>query len=111
MRDAVYRQVMERGFAPKREAFVQHYGLRGSEGSFTICTFWYVEALARSGRLNEARLTFEKMFTYGSRLGLYSEEIAPTGEQVGNFPQAFSHLALINAAVQLDAQLTGADRS
>jgi pentatricopeptide repeat protein len=81
-------------------------GLRRSEASFTMCTFWYVEALARSGRLDEARLTFEKMLTYGSRLGLYSEEIAPTGEQVGNFPQAFSHLALINAAVNLDAQLS-----
>ena len=67
-------------------------GLRGSEGTFTICTFWYVDALARSGRLDEARLTFEKMLTYSNHLGLYSEEIAPTGEQIGNFPQAFSHL-------------------
>jgi GH15 family glucan-1,4-alpha-glucosidase len=77
-------------------------GLRGSEGTFTMCSFWYVDALARSGRLDDARLTFEKMLTYGSRLGLYSEEISPTGEQIGNFPQAFSHLALIAAAVNLD---------
>jgi GH15 family glucan-1,4-alpha-glucosidase len=82
-------------------------GLAGSEGTFTMCTFWYVEALARSGRLDDALLTFEKMLTYGSGLGLYSEEIAPTGEQVGNFPQAFSHLALISAAVTLDHQLAG----
>jgi len=157
LRDAVYEQIMERGFDPKREAFVQHYGtdlldaallymplvgfiaptdprwqstlramdhelvsdslvyrynpeaspdgLRGSEGTFTMCTFWYVDALARSGRLDDARLTFEKMLTYSNRLGLYSEEIAPTGEQIGNFPQAFSHLALISAAMNLDRQL------
>jgi len=80
-------------------------GLRGTEGTFTMCTFWYVDALARSGRLDDARLTFEKMLTYSSPLGLYSEEVAPTGEQLGNFPQAFSHLALISAAVNLDRQL------
>ncbi|WP_020576182.1 glycoside hydrolase family 15 protein [Actinopolymorpha alba] len=80
-------------------------GLRGSEGTFTMCTFWYVDALARSGRLEEARLTFEKMLTYDNHLGLYSEEIAPTGEQIGNFPQAFSHLSLISAAMNLDYQL------
>ena len=80
-------------------------GLLGSEGTFSICTFWYVDALARSGRLEEARLTFDKMLTYGNHLGLFSEEIGPTGEQLGNFPQAFSHLALITAAVNLDYQL------
>jgi GH15 family glucan-1,4-alpha-glucosidase len=81
-------------------------GLRGSEGTFTMCTFWYVDALARSGRLGEARLTFEKMLTYSNQLGLYAEEIAPNGDQIGNFPQAFSHLALINTAMLLDAHLT-----
>jgi GH15 family glucan-1,4-alpha-glucosidase len=157
MRDMIYRQIMERGFHPKREAFTQHYatdvldasllymplvgfispddpmwqstlkamdselvsdslvyrydpaaspdGLAGAEGTFTICSFWYVDALARSGRLDDARLTFEKMLTYSSPLGLYSEEISPTGEQIGNFPQAFSHLSLINAAMNLDYQL------
>jgi GH15 family glucan-1,4-alpha-glucosidase len=80
-------------------------GLLGSEGTFSICTFWYVDALARSGRLDDARLTFEKMLTYGNHLGLYSEEIGPTGEQLGNFPQAFSHLSLISAAMNLDHQL------
>ena len=79
--------------------------LRGTEGTFPICTFWYVDALARSGRLEDARLTFEKMSTYANHLGLYSEEIGLTGEQLGNFPQAFSHLALINAALNLDFQL------
>jgi GH15 family glucan-1,4-alpha-glucosidase len=156
-RDAVYSQIMTRGWHAGRKAFVQHYdtdvldasllymplvgfispldpmwqstlremdkelvsdslvyrynpeaspdGLRGSEGTFSICTFWYVDALARSGRLEDARLTFDKMLTYANHLGLFSEEIGPTGEQLGNFPQAFSHLALITAAVNLDYQL------
>jgi GH15 family glucan-1,4-alpha-glucosidase len=80
-------------------------GLAGNEGTFSLCTFWYVDALARAGRLDDARLTFEKMHTYANHLGLYSEEIGSTGEQLGNFPQAFSHLALISAAVNLDHQL------
>jgi GH15 family glucan-1,4-alpha-glucosidase len=80
-------------------------GLRGHEGTFSICTFWYVDALARSGRLEQARLAFEKMFTYANHLGLYAEEIGLTGEQLGNFPQAFTHLSLINAAINLDYQL------
>jgi len=80
-------------------------GLRGEEGTFSMCTFWYVEALARSGRVDEARLVFEKMLTYANHLGLYAEEIGPTGEQLGNFPQAFTHLALISAAINLDRQL------
>jgi GH15 family glucan-1,4-alpha-glucosidase len=156
-RDAIYLQVMTRGWNPRRHAFTQHYdtdvldssllimplmgfvspfdpmwlqtleamdhelvsdslvyrynpsaspdGLRGKEGTFSLCTFWYVDALARSGRLEDARLVFEKMQTYANPLGLYSEEIGVTGEQLGNFPQAFSHLALINAAINLDYQL------
>ncbi|MEU6646669.1 glycoside hydrolase family 15 protein [Saccharomonospora sp. NPDC046836] len=80
-------------------------GLRGSEGTFSLCTFMYVDALARAGRLDDARLTFEKMLTYANHLGLYSEEIALTGEQIGNFPQAFTHLALIDAAITLDEAL------
>jgi GH15 family glucan-1,4-alpha-glucosidase len=80
-------------------------GLQGDEGTFSICSFWYVEALARAGQLEEARLVFEKMLTYANHLGLYSEEIGPTGELLGNFPQAFTHLALISAAFNLDRQL------
>ncbi|HEX2740639.1 MAG TPA: glycoside hydrolase family 15 protein, partial [Rubrobacter sp.] len=80
-------------------------GLAGDEGTFSICSFWYVEALARAGRLDEARLTFEKMLSYANHLGLYSEEIGPTGELLGNFPQAFTHLALISAAFNLDRAL------
>ena len=80
-------------------------GLPGEEGTFSLCTFLYVDALARSGRLDDARLTFSKMLTYANHLGLYSEEIDSTGRQVGNFPQAFTHLALIAAAINLDRQL------
>ncbi|MFF4791723.1 glycoside hydrolase family 15 protein [Streptomyces sp. NPDC001276] len=80
-------------------------GLRGDEGTFSICSFWYVEALTRAGRLDEARLAFEKMLTYANHLGLYAEEIGPTGEQQGNFPQAFTHLSLISAAYNLDRAL------
>jgi len=80
-------------------------GLQGSEGTFSICTFWYVSALARTGRLADARLTFEKMLTYSNHLGLFSEEIGATGEQLGNFPQAFTHLSLMLAAIDLDRAL------
>jgi GH15 family glucan-1,4-alpha-glucosidase len=80
-------------------------GLAGEEATFSLCSFWWVEALARAGRLDEARLAFEKMLTYANHVGLYSEEIGPTGEQLGNFPQAFTHLALISAAYNLDRQL------
>ena len=80
-------------------------GLEGDEGTFSICSFWYVEALARAGRLDQARIAFEKMLTYANHLGHFSEEIGPHGEQLGNFPQAFTHLALISAATNLDRQL------
>ncbi len=80
-------------------------GLRGSEGTFSLCTFMYVDALARAGRTDRARLVLEKMMGYANHLGLYSEEIDPTGRQLGNFPQAFTHLALIDAAITLDSAL------
>ena len=80
-------------------------GLSGGEGTFSVCTFWLVEALSRAGRLEEARLTFEKMLTYANHLGLYAEEIGPSGQALGNFPQALTHLGLISAAFSLDRQL------
>jgi len=156
-RDAIYNQIMQRGWNSKRQAFVQHYktdvldssllrmstvgfitptdpmwastleamdgelvtdslvyrynpeaspdGLRGSEGTFSLCTFDYVRSLTLAGQIDKARVTFEKMLTYANHLGLYSEEIALTGEQIGNFPQAFTHLALIDAAITLNRQL------
>jgi GH15 family glucan-1,4-alpha-glucosidase len=80
-------------------------GLPGREGSFSLCSFWYVECLTRAGRLDEARLVFEKMLGYANHLGLYSEEIASNGAALGNFPQAFTHLGLISAAYDLDRAL------
>ena len=80
-------------------------GLSGKEGTFNICTFWMVEALTRAGKLEEARLLFEQMLGYSNHLGLFSEEIGSKGEALGNFPQAFTHLALISAAFNLDKAL------
>ncbi len=80
-------------------------GLEGTEGTFSLCSFWYIENLAKAGQLDKARLYFEKMLGYTNHLGLYSEMIALNGEQVGNFPQAFTHLSLISAALQLDYML------
>jgi GH15 family glucan-1,4-alpha-glucosidase len=80
-------------------------GVRGEEGTFSACSFWYVEALTRAGRLEEARLAFEKMLTYANHVGLYAEQIGRTGDQQGNFPQALTHLALISAAYNLDHAL------
>jgi len=80
-------------------------GLKGTEGTFSICSFWFVEALTRARRLEEAREYLEQMFTYANHLGLYSEEVAPTGEALGNFPQAFTHLALIRACYFLNQAL------
>ncbi|MFF3414782.1 glycoside hydrolase family 15 protein [Streptomyces sp. NPDC002698] len=158
-RDAVYDQVMAKGWSEEQQAFVQHYGsdvldssllrmstvgflspedpiwassldaierklvsdslvyrydpeaspdgLRGSEGTFSLCTFMYVDALVRAGRTDQARLVYEKMMGYANHLGLYSEEVDPTGRQLGNFPQAFTHLALIDATLTLDKALDG----
>ena len=83
-------------------------GLLGKEGTFSICTFWYVECLSRAGQLEKARFYFEKMLGYASHLGLYAEELSPTAEHLGNFPQAFTHLALISAAYDLDRRLSKA---
>jgi GH15 family glucan-1,4-alpha-glucosidase len=85
-------------------------GLEGIEGTFNLCTFWLVEALTRAGRvdktkLDEARLIFERMLGYANHLGLYAEETGPSGEALGNFPQAFTHLTLISAAYNLNRTL------
>jgi GH15 family glucan-1,4-alpha-glucosidase len=96
------------------DTFVRRYseeameleGLDNSqEGHFISCSFWYIECLARSGRVAEARLLFEKMLGYASPLGLYGEEIGDRGHHLGNFPQAYSHLALISAAAALTRAL------
>ena len=166
-RDAIYEEIMEKGWSDKRQSFVQYYGsdildaanlimplvfylsptdprmlktleavlmppekgglvsnnlvyrynvnesadgLSGEEGTFNICTFWLVEALTRAGRFNpvlldEARLMFERMLGFANHVGLYAEETGHSGEALGNFPQAFTHLALISAAFNLDRAL------
>jgi GH15 family glucan-1,4-alpha-glucosidase len=168
-RDAIYEEVMRRGWDAKKHAFVQSFGsdaldasallmplvffmapndprmlstvdairrpqtrgglaagglvyrydpgeapdgLPGTEGTFNMCSFWLVEALTRAGRtdparLEEARLLFEEMLGYANHLGLYAEQTGPSGEALGNFPQAFTHLALISAAFNLDRALSG----
>lgn len=80
-------------------------GLKGQEGTFSMCTFWLIECLSMSGQLEKARLYFEKMLGYANHLGLYAEQLGFNGEQLGNFPQAFTHLGLISAAINLDKQL------
>ena len=166
-RDAIYEEVMAKGWDPKRKVFVQAYGsdaldaanllmplvfftapndqrmlntvdairrpraagglgadglvyrydpawapdgLPGDEGTFNMCSFWLVEALTRAGRteparLEDARLLFEQMIGYANHLGLYAEQTGSSGEALGNFPQAFTHLALISAAFNLDRAL------
>ena len=103
--DAVKKTLVSDSLVYRYDPAASPDGLKGSEGTFSLCTFWYVDALARTGRLDEARLTFEKMLTYANHLGLFAEEIGATGEQLGNFPQAFTHLSLINAAINLNEQL------
>jgi GH15 family glucan-1,4-alpha-glucosidase len=83
-------------------------GLTGQEGTFSMCSFWYVECLSRMGDLHKARFLFEKMLGYANHLGLYGEELGPRAQHLGNFPQAFTHLALISAAYDLDRRLTAA---
>jgi GH15 family glucan-1,4-alpha-glucosidase len=103
--DAIGEELVSDSLVYRYDPVASPDGLDGEEGTFSICSFWYVEALARAGRTQEARLAFEKMLTYSNHLGLYSEEIGPSGEALGNFPQAFTHLALISAAVNLDRKL------
>jgi GH15 family glucan-1,4-alpha-glucosidase len=80
-------------------------GLPGTEGFFTICSFWMVEAMARAGYVEDAQLLFEKLLSYSNHLGLFSEEVSCRGELLGNFPQALTHLGLISAAFSLDREL------
>ncbi len=103
--DAISNELVSDSLVYRYNVEASPDGLIGDEGTFSICSFWYVEALARAGHVDEARLAFEKMLTYANHVGLYSEEIGATGEQLGNFPQAFTHLALISAAANLDRQL------
>lgn len=101
--DAIERELVTDSLVFRYEPATD--GLDGDEGTFSLCTFWYVEALTRTGRLRDAQLALEKMFTYANHVGLYAEQVSATGDQVGNFPQAFTHLSLISAAINLDRAL------
>jgi GH15 family glucan-1,4-alpha-glucosidase len=103
--DAIAEELVADSLVHRYDPAASPDGLDGQEGTFSICSFWYAEALTRAGRVAEARLAFEKMLTYANHLGLYSEQIGPSGELLGNFPEAFTHLALINAALALDRAL------
>lgn len=80
-------------------------GMTGSEGTFSTCSFWYVECLARANDLRQARFIFEKALGYANHLGLYAEQLGPCGEHLGNFPQALTHIALISAGWNLNERL------
>ncbi|WP_158798072.1 glycoside hydrolase family 15 protein [Pedobacter sp. L105] len=80
-------------------------GIAGEEGTFNMCSFWFIEALAKNKEVSKALEYFEKMAGYANHLGLFSEQIGKRGEHLGNFPQAFTHLALISAALELDKQI------
>ncbi len=86
-------------------------GLGTQEGTFSPCSFWMAESLARAGRVDEGRLMLEKMLTYSNHVGLFAEEVGPTGEALGNFPQAFTHLSLITACYNIDQALNKAPNS
>ena len=167
VRDAIFEEIMDKGFSAERGAFIQAYGrealdaanllmplvfflspvdprmistleamnrppeqgglvsdglvfrydmdaeldgIEGREGTFNLCSFWLVEALTRASvsrpeYLEEARLTFERMLGFANHVGLYAEQTGPSGEALGNFPQALTHLSLISSAYNLDKAL------
>jgi GH15 family glucan-1,4-alpha-glucosidase len=107
---AIESRLVEDTLVHRYEAERTHVdGIPGGEGSFTACSFWYIECLARAGQLEKAQLLFEKLLGYANHLGLYSEQLGSNGQHLGNFPQAFTHLALISAATYLDRVLSGED--
>ncbi|GAA2975027.1 glycoside hydrolase family 15 protein [Kitasatospora sp. NPDC006786] len=103
--DAIDRKLVSDSLVYRYDPAASPDGLRGSEGTFSLCTFLYVDAMARAGRTEQGRYAFEKMQTYANHVGLFAEEVGPRGEQLGNFPQAFTHLSLIMAATTLDEAL------
>ena len=103
--DAIGHDLVTDSLVYRYDPVVAPDGLDGAEGTFSMCSFLYVECLARAGRIEEAQLAFEKMLTYANHLGLYSEQVGLSGELLGNFPQAFTHLGLISAAFALDRAL------
>jgi len=109
---AIERALVEDTLVYRYQAERTHVdGIPGGEGSFTACSFWYIESLARAGELEKAQLLFEKMLGYANHVGLYSEQLGANGRHLGNFPQALTHLALISAATYLDRVLSGTDET
>jgi GH15 family glucan-1,4-alpha-glucosidase len=99
---AIANDLTEDGFVLRYRTDETDDGLSGKEGTFLICSFWLVSALAIIGELQQARDLMERLLRVGSPLGLYAEEFdAATGRHLGNFPQAFSHLALMEAAARI----------
>ncbi|WP_377706451.1 glycoside hydrolase family 15 protein [Pseudomonas protegens] len=106
--DAIEKSLVRDGMVYRyRNDDSQIDGLAGTEGAFAACSFWYVECLARAGRLEQAHLEFEQLLRYANPLGLYAEEFDSHGRHLGNTPQALTHLALISAASFLDRRLSG----
>lgn len=105
--DAIKERLVCDGMVKRYDLTEAPDGLSGEEGSFTACSFWYVECLARAGRVEEAHVEFEKLIGYANPLGLFSEELDARGRHLGNTPQALSHLAMISAAHFLDRKLSG----
>jgi len=103
--ERIQRELMHEPHVYRYRENAANDGLKGVEGTFSICSFWLVEALTRAGKLEEARQNLDQMLTYANHLGLYSEEVGPLGEAYGNFPQAFTHLALISACHALNQAL------
>jgi GH15 family glucan-1,4-alpha-glucosidase len=106
--EAIERELVHDSLVYRYNASEGHDGLTGNEGTFSMCSFWFVECLSRSGDLGKARFYFEKMLGYANHVGLYAEELGPRAEHLGNFPQAFTHLALISAAYDLNRRLSRA---
>ena len=99
---AIAEDLTENGYVLRYRTDETDDGLSGKEGTFLICSFWLVSALAIIGELQQARDLMERLLRIASPLGLYAEEFdADTGRHLGNFPQAFSHLALIEAAARI----------
>jgi GH15 family glucan-1,4-alpha-glucosidase len=99
---AIADELTEEGLVLRYRTEETDDGVSGREGTFTICSFWLVSALVEIGELSRARDLCEKLLSHASPLGLYAEEIDPrTGRHLGNFPQAFTHLALINAVMHI----------
>jgi GH15 family glucan-1,4-alpha-glucosidase len=108
--DVINRQLVEDSLVYRYHVMKDHGdGLPGREGTFSMCSFWNVECLARAGDLKQARFFFEKALGYANHVGLYAEELGLRGEHLGNFPQAFTHLSLISAAYNLDSRLRSDD--